>query len=69
VTLIVSNAVRMPNVIGQSVGDARAKLQALGLQVQVRQLTLSDGSVVISQSVGAQGNVESGTTITIVALP
>lgn len=69
VTLIVSNAIRMPNVIGQSVGDARAKLQALGLQVHVRQLTPSDGSVVISQSVGPQGNVESGTTITIVALP
>ncbi|WP_228000905.1 Stk1 family PASTA domain-containing Ser/Thr kinase [Nocardia australiensis] len=69
VTLIVSNAIRMPNVLGQSVGDARSKLQSLGLQVQVRQLTQSDSSVVISQSPAAQANIESGTSVSIVALP
>ncbi|MFD0362529.1 Stk1 family PASTA domain-containing Ser/Thr kinase [Nocardia sp. GCM10030253] len=69
VTLIVSNAVKMPMVVGQSVADARAKLEGLGLQVQVRQLTPSDSSVVISQNPGGQSKVEPGSTITLVALP
>ncbi|MFI9505529.1 Stk1 family PASTA domain-containing Ser/Thr kinase [Nocardia sp. NPDC052566] len=69
VTLIVSNAVKVPGVIGSSVGEARTKLQALGLQVVVQQLTQLDSSVVISQSPGPSSNVQSGATITIVALP
>ncbi|WP_405135832.1 Stk1 family PASTA domain-containing Ser/Thr kinase [Nocardia sp. NBC_01388] len=69
VTLIVNNAVEVPNLLGSSVAGARSKLQALGLQVTVRQLANNDGSIVISQSTAPGGNVESGSTITIVALP
>ncbi|WP_225728660.1 MULTISPECIES: Stk1 family PASTA domain-containing Ser/Thr kinase [unclassified Nocardia] len=69
VTLLVSNAVKMPGVVGLNVGAARAKLEALGLDVEVKQLAPLDGSVVISQSPGAGANVESGDTVTLTALP
>ncbi|MGW4774492.1 Stk1 family PASTA domain-containing Ser/Thr kinase [Nocardia sp. NPDC004278] len=69
VTLIVSSAVKVPLLIGESVGDARSKLQALGLQVTVRQLTPSDSSVVIGQNPGGGSNVEAGTTVALTALP
>lgn len=69
VTLIINNAVEMPNVLGSSVATARTKLEALGLTVTVKQLTSNDGSLVISQSTAPGGNVESGSTITLVALP
>lgn len=69
VVLIISNAVEVPGVLGSSVGDARAKLQALGLEVSVKQLTPSDSSVVISQSSGPGAKVEPGSSITLVALP
>ncbi|WP_433679556.1 Stk1 family PASTA domain-containing Ser/Thr kinase [Nocardia sp. CA-119907] len=69
VTLIVSNAVKVPMLVGESVGDARSKLQALGLQVTVRQLTQSDSSVVIGQNPGGGANVEAGATVALTALP
>ncbi|MEU0505915.1 Stk1 family PASTA domain-containing Ser/Thr kinase [Nocardia sp. NPDC005998] len=69
VTLIVSSAVKVPLLIGESVGDARSKLQALGLSVTVRQLTPSDSSVVIGQNPGGGSNVEAGTTVALTALP
>ncbi|MFI6869560.1 Stk1 family PASTA domain-containing Ser/Thr kinase [Nocardia sp. NPDC050406] len=69
VTLIVSNAVEIPGVLGSSVGDARTKLQALGLEVSVKQLAPSDSSIVISQSSVPGAKVEPGSTITLVALP
>ncbi|MFC6012003.1 Stk1 family PASTA domain-containing Ser/Thr kinase [Nocardia lasii] len=69
VTLIVSNAVKVPNVMGQSVGSARAKLQQLGLQVEVKSLTDSDSSLVIGQVPGINSNVEAGSTVTLTALP
>ncbi|GAB2673189.1 Stk1 family PASTA domain-containing Ser/Thr kinase [Nocardia goodfellowii] len=69
VTLIVSDAVKIPLVIGSSVGDARQKLVALGFKVQVQSLTNSDTSVVIGQSPGAGGRAEPGSTITLTALP
>lgn len=69
VSLVVSNAVKIPGVIGKSVSDARAILEGLGLQVQVRQLTPRDSSVVISQSPTAANKVEPGSTVTLVALP
>jgi len=69
VTLVVSNAVKIPGVIGKSVADAREILEELGLRVQVRQLTPRDSSVVISQSPTAANRVEPGSTITLVALP
>lgn len=69
VSLVVSNAVKIPGVIGKSVADAREILQQLGLQVQVRQLTPRDSSVVISQSPTIANKVQPGSTVTLVALP
>ncbi|MFD3747580.1 Stk1 family PASTA domain-containing Ser/Thr kinase [Nocardia sp. NPDC058633] len=69
VTLIVSNAVNVPNVMGQSVGSARSKLQQLGLQVEVKSLTGSDSSLVIGQVPGINSNVEAGSVVTLTALP
>lgn len=69
VVLLVSTAVKVPLLVGQNVGNARAELQQLGLQVQVRQLTPSDGSVVIGQTPGVGANVEAGSTVTLTALP
>ncbi|WP_218024486.1 Stk1 family PASTA domain-containing Ser/Thr kinase [Nocardia lijiangensis] len=69
ITLIVSNAVKLPFLVGDSVGEARQKLESLGLRVQVQQLTPSDGSVVIGQSPGAAAKVQPGSTVTLTALP
>ncbi|MEU8894323.1 Stk1 family PASTA domain-containing Ser/Thr kinase [Nocardia sp. NPDC048505] len=69
VTLIVSDAVKIPFLVGSSVGDARQKLVALGFKVQVQSLTDSDTSVVIGQAPGAGSRVEPGSTITLTALP
>ncbi len=69
VTLFVSNALKMPNLIGSSVGNARSKLESLGLQVEVKQLTPTDGSVVIGQVPGISANVEPGSTVQLTALP
>ncbi|MEV5839770.1 Stk1 family PASTA domain-containing Ser/Thr kinase [Nocardia sp. NPDC052112] len=69
ITLIVSNAVKVPLLVGLSVGDARSKLQALGLVVAVRQLTPSDSSVVIGQVPGVGSNIEAGSTVSLTALP
>ncbi|KAF0842482.1 Stk1 family PASTA domain-containing Ser/Thr kinase [Nocardia caishijiensis] len=69
VTLLVSNAVKVPNVMGQTVGNARAKLQQLGLRVEVKSLTDSDNSLVIGQVPGINTNVEAGTVVSLTALP
>ncbi|MEV0342290.1 Stk1 family PASTA domain-containing Ser/Thr kinase [Nocardia sp. NPDC050713] len=69
VALIVSNAVKLPLLVGDSVGEARQKLEGLGLRVQVQQLTPSDNSVVIGQSPGASAKVQPGSTVTLTALP
>lgn len=69
VTLILSNAVKVPNVMGQSVGSARSKLQQLGLRVEVKSLTDSDSSLVIGQVPGFNSNVEAGSVVTLTALP
>lgn len=69
VILIINSAVDMPNLLGDTVGDARKELEALGLTVAVRQLTPSDSSIIISQSSVPGAKVEPGATITLVALP
>ncbi|HEY5856879.1 MAG TPA: Stk1 family PASTA domain-containing Ser/Thr kinase [Aldersonia sp.] len=69
VTLIVSNAVRVPSVVGQSVSTARADLEGAGFEVQVRQVARTDSSLVISQNPGGGSRVEPGTTVTLVSLP
>lgn len=69
VVLLVSNALKMPSLLGATVGDARTRLTSLGLQVQVSQLTRSDSSVIISQTPAIGANVEPGSTVSLVALP
>ncbi|WP_369638867.1 Stk1 family PASTA domain-containing Ser/Thr kinase [Nocardia sp. JMUB6875] len=69
VVLIVNTAIEMPNLLGSNVSTARSKLQALGLQVTVRQLASNDSSIIISQSTAPGDTVEPGATITLVAIP
>lgn len=69
VTLMISEAVTMPSVVGKSVSEARSTLEGLGLQVEVRQFAPLDSSVVISQRPAANANVESGASVSLVAVP
>jgi serine/threonine-protein kinase len=69
VVLIVSNAVRVPGVVGSSVGSARDELEQLGLRVQVRQVTKTDNSVVITQNPGSGSRVEPGSKVTLISVP
>ncbi|MEZ5154152.1 Stk1 family PASTA domain-containing Ser/Thr kinase [Rhodococcus zopfii] len=69
VTLLVSNAVKVPSLLGRSVPAARKELERLGLAVEVRQVADTDRSVVIGQSPGAGDRVEPGGTVTLTALP
>jgi serine/threonine-protein kinase len=67
VGVVVSNAVKVPGVRGNTVGTAKQTLTAAGLQVQVNSFTGSDNSPVISQSTAANTRVPPGTTITLTA--
>lgn len=67
VTLIVSDAVKVPAVTTKTVGDARAELEALGLVVSVQSITNSDRSRVLTQTPGAGANVQAGATVTLFA--
>ncbi len=69
VTLLICEAVTMPSVVGKSVAEARRTLQGLGLQVQVRQFAPLDSSVVVSQNPAANANVETGGSVSVVAIP
>ncbi|MCR8694192.1 Stk1 family PASTA domain-containing Ser/Thr kinase [Rhodococcus pyridinivorans] len=69
VTLLVSNAVKVPSMLGRSVGSARDELTRLGFEIEVRQLGDSDRSVVIGQNPGAGRRAEQGSTVTLTALP
>lgn len=69
VTLIVSTAVRLPSMLGRSVGSARQELSALGLVPEVKQVADTDRSLVITQSPGPGTRVEPGSTVNLVALP
>lgn len=69
VTLQVSEAVRIPWLLGKSVKAARMELEALGLQVQVSQLGRSERGSVIGQQPGVGSMVPPGTTVILTALP
>ncbi|MFC4602166.1 Stk1 family PASTA domain-containing Ser/Thr kinase [Rhodococcus kronopolitis] len=69
VTLTVSTAIKVPSLLGRTVGSARDELARLGLDVRVRQVAASDRSLVISQTPGPGDRVEPGTTVSLVALP
>jgi len=69
VTLLVSNAVKVPSMLGRSVASAREELTRLGFEIEVRQVAGSDRSVVIGQNPGAGRRAEQGSTVTLTALP
>ncbi|EME21703.1 Stk1 family PASTA domain-containing Ser/Thr kinase [Rhodococcus triatomae] len=69
VTLTVSTAVKMPSMLGRSVGSARDELERLGLDVDVRRVSKSDKSLVIAQNPGVGERIEPGGTVTLTALP
>ncbi|WP_064439202.1 Stk1 family PASTA domain-containing Ser/Thr kinase [Hoyosella altamirensis] len=69
VTLVVSNAVRVPSVLGRSVNAARDELSQLGFAVEVRQLVNSGSSIVVGQSPSAGSRQSPGGAITVTALP
>lgn len=69
VTLLVSNAAKVPSMLGRSVGSARGELERLGFDVEVRQVADSERSLVIGQSPGAGRRAEQGSTVVLTALP
>ncbi|AOW92846.1 protein kinase [Rhodococcus sp. WMMA185] len=69
VTLALSDAVRIPMLIGQNTGSAREELSRLGLEVRVRQVADTDRSLVISQNPGSGDLVKPGSTVTLVSVP
>ncbi|MBF6174123.1 Stk1 family PASTA domain-containing Ser/Thr kinase [Nocardia blacklockiae] len=70
VTLIVSNAVKLPDVGGKSVSAARTELESLGLQVVLSNIfTGNDRGTIRGQTPIAGSSVEPGSTVTLVVLP
>ncbi|PTR32179.1 serine/threonine-protein kinase [Rhodococcus sp. OK519] len=68
VVLKVSNAVKVPSLLGRSVSSAKSELDKLGLQYEVRQIVSSDRSLIISQNPGAGDRVVPGGTVTLTSL-
>jgi len=68
VVLKVSNAVKVPSLLGRSVAAAKAELDRLGLPYEVRQIVSSDRSLIISQTPGAGDRVAPGSTVTLTSL-
>ncbi|WP_246098019.1 Stk1 family PASTA domain-containing Ser/Thr kinase [Rhodococcus spelaei] len=69
VKLTVSTAVKLPSMLGRTVGSARDELTKLGLDVQVKQAVETDRSLVLTQSPGAGERVRPGSKVTLKALP
>ncbi|WP_336086025.1 Stk1 family PASTA domain-containing Ser/Thr kinase [Nocardia sp. SSK8] len=69
VTLVVSNAVKVPSVLSDTVQEARDRLQQLGLQVEVKQIIANENGHVVGQSAGVGALVPPGSTVTLTALP
>ncbi|MFD9701561.1 PASTA domain-containing protein [Lentzea sp. NPDC059081] len=65
VTLVLSNAVSMPEVRGKPIRDARAELQALGLQVTVVSPNGEDVPCAV-QSVEPAQRIPAGSAVTLV---
>lgn len=69
VTLIVSNAVQVPDVIGRNAAAARTELENLGLKVVLNQVFSGDRGTVRVQSPFGGANVAPGSTVTLTVLP
>ena len=68
VRLRVSSAVAVPGVRGVSVGTARERVAAVGLQLEVSQLIPTDAGLVLTQDPEG-GRVAPGSTVRVRALP
>lgn len=69
VTLLVSNAVQVPDVTGKNAATARTELESLGLKVMLNQVFTGDRGIVRVQSPFAGSTVAPGSTVTLTALP
>jgi serine/threonine-protein kinase len=69
VTLIVSNAVQVPDEVGKSADEARADLESLGLRVVLNQVFSDYHGKVRMQTPFGGSNVEPGSTVTLTILP
>jgi beta-lactam-binding protein with PASTA domain len=67
VTVVVSNTITLPEVVGQRLQDAQAALQKLGLQVQVQEYSFGrrQDLRVYVMSPGAGTRVQQNTTVTL----
>jgi serine/threonine-protein kinase len=69
VTLIVSNAVQVPDEVGKSASKARTELENLGFRVVLNQVFSTDRGTVRVQTPFGGTNVAPGSTITLTVLP
>ncbi len=69
VTLIVSNAVQVPDEVGKSASKARSELESLGFKVVLNQVFSTDRGTVRVQTPFGGTNVAPGSTITLTVLP
>ncbi|WP_051494677.1 Stk1 family PASTA domain-containing Ser/Thr kinase [Nocardia nova] len=69
VTLLISNAVQVPDVTGQNAAAARTQLEGLGLKVVLNNVFTGDRGTVRVQSPFAGSNVAPGSTVTLTVLP
>jgi serine/threonine-protein kinase len=69
VTLLVSNAIRVPDEIGKTASAARAELEGLGLKVAVNRILSDERGTVRVQSPVIGALVEPGSTVTLTILP
>lgn len=69
VTVIGSNAVAVPPLVGVTAGSARNILTSLGLDIHVRSLFGSDRAIVTDQDPESGVLVEPGSTVTVSAWP
>jgi eukaryotic-like serine/threonine-protein kinase len=65
VTVILSNAITVPDVRGKSADEARDELEGLGLEVDFQSFGGGNNGRVFEQSIGPRNRVEQGTTITL----
>jgi eukaryotic-like serine/threonine-protein kinase len=65
VTVVLSNAVTVPDLANRSRRDAIQQLQSLGLEVDVQSFTNDDRGRVFGQSPGANSRVQPGSKVTI----
>lgn len=69
VTLLVSNSVKVPSMLGRSLSSAREELTRLGFEVEVRQVADTDRSMVVGQNPGAGSRAARGSTVVLTAIP